>query len=512
MKNNKSLIALFLLFVGGIIGLTMAYFSDYVTVENKFKSQKYATSYVENFISPDNWKPGDKTDKTLQVQNIGNVDQAVKVTYDEKWLNAKGEELPLKQDNQDIAALIHWTNSNDWTQVDNTFYYNYKLAPNEETSTLLDYVTFNPLIRSNTNCNETVVDGVITKICNSNGTGYDGARYTLTLTVETVQYDMYRDAWNTNVSIAAQRPVAEQPKSISEYLIANATNSSTITSYNDVNADKSKMFTFDNNGTSELRYIGNDANNYVQFNCDNDGNCETWMIIGIFNVEDKNGVVEPRVKLVRFTEIEEGYEWDAKGEYGENDWTTSEINNYLNGDYYNGTLSKGLKNSAREMITEVKYHLGSVARDDSNHFGDAGQIYNYENGNALCGACGDDVTKLTWTGNVSLMFASDQYMVYAKGVNDVCYNNPHECTDDNAKTGWIYNTNFYATSPISTWLLTVQSDDETGVLLSANDGSLQDAYAFVTVGVRPVVYLSNNVKIVGGDGTSDNQYRLEKIQ
>ena len=45
------------------------------------------------------------------------------------------------------AAIINWANTSDWTTVTENGveykYYNYKLAPGEVTSTLLDSVTFN---------------------------------------------------------------------------------------------------------------------------------------------------------------------------------------------------------------------------------------------------------------------------------------------------------------------------------------------------------------------------------
>ena len=59
------------------------------------------------------------------------------------------------------------------------YYYNYKLAPEETTSKLLDKVTFNPLINATASCSDTVVDGVLRRTCNSSGAGYDGATYKL---------------------------------------------------------------------------------------------------------------------------------------------------------------------------------------------------------------------------------------------------------------------------------------------------------------------------------------------
>ena len=74
---------------------------------------------------------------------------------EESWISKNGTTLPLKQ-GDNVAADIHWINEDDWTKVTIDgedyyyYYYNYKLAPGETTSKLLDKVTFNPLINATT--------------------------------------------------------------------------------------------------------------------------------------------------------------------------------------------------------------------------------------------------------------------------------------------------------------------------------------------------------------------------
>ncbi|MBQ9318216.1 MAG: hypothetical protein IJR82_01100, partial [Bacilli bacterium] len=77
-KRNKFLIALLLVLCVGLVGVTIAYFSSTTTFENEFQTSEYGTTYIEKFTSPDNWLPGDETEKTLQVTNSGNVDEAVR--------------------------------------------------------------------------------------------------------------------------------------------------------------------------------------------------------------------------------------------------------------------------------------------------------------------------------------------------------------------------------------------------------------------------------------------------
>ncbi|MBQ9318519.1 MAG: hypothetical protein IJR82_02685, partial [Bacilli bacterium] len=138
MKQNRNLIILLLVSIIGVVGVTIAYFSSTTTFDNVFQTSEYGTTYIEKFVSPDNWLPGDETEKTLQVTNSGNVDEAVRVIVEESWVSKKGTTLPLTQ-GDNVAALINFINNDDWTKVEVDgenyyyYYYNYKLAPGETT-------------------------------------------------------------------------------------------------------------------------------------------------------------------------------------------------------------------------------------------------------------------------------------------------------------------------------------------------------------------------------------------
>ena len=85
MKNKKTIIILLLVLTMGIVGLTVAYFSNSTVLENLFGTKEYGTTVVEEFISPDNWLPGTTTDKNITVTNTGSVDEAVRISYTEEW-------------------------------------------------------------------------------------------------------------------------------------------------------------------------------------------------------------------------------------------------------------------------------------------------------------------------------------------------------------------------------------------------------------------------------------------
>ena len=528
MKNKKSIVVLLFVAVVSLVGLTVAYFSNSTILNNQFQATEYGADVIEKFESPDGWLPGDETPKELSVENTGNVYEAVRVKVEEQWVSDNGTTLPLKQGNN-VAAQINYINSSDWTRVDVDgedyyyYYYNYKLAPGETTSKLLDKVTFNPLIDASTTCTESVANGVITKNCKSNGTGYDKATYTITFTIETVQYNKYQEAWNTGNEITI---LPEKPKPASEYLAENATNEANA-EYNATT--KGKMFTFTHgtgeNAVNETRYIGNEPNNYVYFNCDEPqegveynyaSSCEVWRILGVFDVDDGTGNVEQRMKLVRGEIIKKDYWNTASNGNGYNDWTADNatLKLFLNGDYYNRTgeaATYGLKASARSMIGNAVYYLGSVSYNSG--FGTTEKIYGEERGTTVCGACNSDTTKLTWTGSVGLMYPSDEYMVYGNGVNTTCYDNPSGCSGTNAQTGWVYNSNKLNGSIVTTWFLSPYAGFSYYALAADSGGGLYgDSVLSNSFGARTVVYLKSNIKIADGTGEVGSPYVLEAIQ
>ena len=521
----------------GIVGLTIAYFSNTSSITNIFSTNPYGTTVTEEFVSPSNWTPGTSTDKTLTVTNSGNVDEAVRVSFVETWTSANSNvegDLPLSQNNN-AAAFINWTNTDDWTTVtenNKTYkYYNYKLSPNEETSELLDKVTFNPLITNSSTCEEAESNGVKTITCNSSGNGYDGATYKLVFTIETVQYNKYIEAWGTNVVIAEEKP-QPAPTGV-EYLATEATNPANA-EYNE--STKGKMFQFThtlNEGTenetivNESRYIGDAPNNYVYFNCDEPvenqeynyaTSCEVWRILGVFDVErtdpdySTKTITETRMKLVRGRLLDTTMAWDtrnseqyANGNYGKNDWNGSVINTYLNEDYYNE-----LTDSAKSQIEDAIYFLGGLDSDSTSYFGNVDEIFVKERGTTVY----NNMRPTVWKGKIGLMYPSDMYMTYGNGVSEVCYNNPNQCNGNNAQSGWLYMSNNYQgnTGQFYVWFLTPASYNSYDAMYSYNMGNLRASrfsYSNFNYGVRPVIYLKSSIKIKSGTGEEGNPYVLE---
>ncbi|MBQ9319027.1 MAG: hypothetical protein IJR82_05290, partial [Bacilli bacterium] len=450
------------------------------------------------------------------------------------WIHADGTKSNHTTENElstDIrAAIINFTNNSDWTKVGDYYYYNYRLAPGQTTDSIIESVTFNALTKLGDTCITSSENGIKTITCNSSGEDYDHATYKLTVNIETVQYNKYQEAWNTNFAIASEKPVSGV-----DTLLTNAVNTSG-TEYNELT--KSKMFVMTHPRTdqtpaqTEYRYIGDNPNNYIYFNCDslsnqNSNTCEIWRIIGVFDVDDGTGNYEQRIKLVRGSALPDTKQWDTRtsemypnDNWGKNEWEGSIMETYLNdeGEYYTRTgtaANYGLKATAKSLIGSAKYYLGGTHYDNENAYGSADAMYLWERGSEVYNQ--NNATRNTsWVGEVSLMYPSDQYLVYANGVDAVCYGNPKACyiadTSSNGtpNAGWIYNSNnLEGQNGISdNWFVSPYSSNSNSVFNASSVGSFSDNRGIYFNGARPVVYLKSNIKIIEGTGERTNPYKL----
>ena len=180
------------------------------------------------------------------------------------------------------------------------------------------------------------------------------------------------------------------------------------------------------------------------------------------------------------------------------------------------------------MIGDATFYLGAVSgtKLESStyfYFDSTEKIYGEERGTTLCGACNNDITKLTWTGKIGLMYPSDVYMTYANGVNDICYNDPSMCgmNNNNQRSSWLHYTcrfpndgsesTIYLMSPYAGRSDWVTARLDWGFLyVSSLKGHYLSSTYYTTNGVRPVVYLSADVQIFDGDGSRGNPYKLKK--
>lgn len=217
MKNKKPIIALGALAVVGLVAGTIAYFTSEATFDNVFTTATYKTKSEEVFESPSNWAPGQTVPKTLETENQGTIPVAVRVKTSESWKDEDNQTIPaatiaaieqaLPNDPKKIA-IINLANTSDWEYDSNTGAYYYKKALKaadttgatpvyDKTNSFMSGVTLNADLPVTNKCTSTdSEDGAThTKTCTSQITGIGKATYTLTLTVETVQYDQYKPVW-----------------------------------------------------------------------------------------------------------------------------------------------------------------------------------------------------------------------------------------------------------------------------------------------------------------------------
>lgn len=233
-----------------------------------------------------------------------------------------------------------------------------------------------------------------------------------------------------------------------------------------------------------IRYIGKDAKNYVTFNH------ESWRIIGVFH---------GKVKLMK-TDVIENRVWDQKGKNGINQWSTSKLVTYLNGNYYDHIEEK-----SRNMIENATYYLGGAS------FVDATQKNIYEKERATktvnCVVGEREETEkdcpraTTWYGKIALPYVSDY--VYAGGKKcNVAFNQLH--------LGDCIQNNWMAQLKKDQWFLTPSLQGTSYVWGMRATGLLSDQYQVdQKYGVRPALYLKSTVQVVSGKGTKTSPYRLK---
>ena len=253
----------------------------------------------------------------------------------------------------------------------------------------------------------------------------------------------------------------------------------------------------DSKFATEYRYRGGDSvvKNYVTFNN------EVWRIIGVIPTEDTNGNVENRIKIIRDTSIG-NMKWNTIEDTttnSKNNWVTGTLNTYLNNDYYN-TLTTDSKN----MIGTAKYYLGGY--NYSNMTTDV--MWQYERKNEANRTdyyygtnpiMQNDANK-----KIAIMYASDYGYAASKNCtsNLRSYYSSTSCITAN---NWLDKAQYE-------WLLTHISGDSYSAFDVNSDGYVDDDggvdVSFSELAVRPVLYLSSNVKISGGEGTSQKPYML----
>ena len=302
--------------------------------------------------------------------------------------------------------------------------------------------------------------------------------------------------------------------------------------------------TLDNN----LRYIGNNPNNYVLFNN------ELWRIVGAFNnIKNSSGEKNSLLKIQRAQSLGD-YSWDSSSSSinegtGINQWGPSlgyegaDLMRELNLDYLGTTMvgldgkwysstnndkekdmaASSLSKLAQSMIETVEWKLGSPNNDNGSYNTtyqttmNASLSYTRERSSTngkVCSSdskCNDTVTRTsTWIGKVALLYPSDYLYATSGGEGadrSTCLNSSisqlnklNACEDNN----WLYSSNDYQ------WTISPAANlyNSYSVFLIYDTGIMGPATVYGRAAIRPALFLKSSIHIISGDGTQNNPYKL----
>ena len=221
----------------------------------------------------------------------------------------------------------------------------------------------------------------------------------------------------------------------------------------------------------ECRYFftGATPNNYITFNN------EPWRIISV--------ECDGTIKIMRNESIG-NMAWDTSNF---NNWERpASLNTYLNETYYNYLTSE-----VQSQIVSKDWSIGTIAAYGSSISDNLSNQINDEN-------------SIKWNGKVALITVSEYIRTNSNqsGCGTLKNTNNNWCRD----TTWMTNNNYYW------WTLTSPKDVSTAVLTIHTDGRVYYGGTNSTEygeSVRPSVYLSSDIQITGGNGTSSDPYRIE---
>ena len=214
-------------------------------------------------------------------------------------------------------------------------------------------------------------------------------------------------------------------------------------------------------------YRGVNPNNYITFNNEEAG----WRIISI----EKNG----NVKIIKNSNI------------GKIAWDTSDNNNWARpatlNTYLNNTYSNSITATAQGQTIDTNWNIGYVLENNNDI---QVQIENEK--------------QTIWKGKIGLATLSEyiransnlrqcgNFSLYKLNYDD-CYN-----------TNWLAKTNYYW------WTISSYKGNSYDIFGVVNYGQIGTYFAREDyAAVRPVVVLSSDIKITGGDGTQSNPYTIQ---
>ena len=266
--------------------------------------------------------------------------------------------------------------------------------------------------------------------------------------------------------------------------------------------------------------VSDDLKNYIYFNCDDYSNqsestCEVWRIIGVF---------DGKVKIMRNSLIgklawDQDKNQDSSLTTYNNDWSTSSLQEFLNGKYYDrgedttytyytgssGSSSVslnleniGIKNdTTRGLISDSLWYLKGWG--SSSIYSD--QMYDYERNS---GKVNITSWPTTMPGNIAIPYVSDYGYAADLGScsgKTLAQYNDTTCTSANwMKT--VYGNNYG-------WLMAPDSSNSSYAWYVGSSGGVRNyGYVYSASGVAPVLHLNSELGIKTGVGSQNTPYQI----
>ena len=203
-------------------------------------------------------------------------------------------------------------------------------------------------------------------------------------------------------------------------------------------------------------YKGANPNNYITFNN------ETWRILSVEN--------DGRIKIVR-NELLPARAFDSGDS---NVWETSDMKEYLNGEYLESITTN------QDKIVPSTWSIGGVTKDN----------------NDLAGQIADENGTQSQTASVGLITASE----YLRGNTNKEQCGSNMLNNDNYNTckitNWLVKRSFY-------WTISPNASSSYGIFLVSSFGDLRSSGAGGTIAVLPAITLSSDISLSGSGEAGD---------
>lgn len=215
-------------------------------------------------------------------------------------------------------------------------------------------------------------------------------------------------------------------------------------------------------------FKGANPNNYIFFDE------EIWRILSI--------KIDGTIKIIRNKTLADGMTWDSLRSL---DWNNASLNTYLNDTYIN-TLSD------KDKIATSSWDIGEITEDNNNL---ANQI--------------NDEKRKKWNGDIALITVSEYIRTNSNSSSCGTLRLNNDNYDTCKNTTWLY----LGTNILEPWWTITPSDYELNpyvFLINSYNGLISRTHPdYYDYQVLPTLYLKSDIKIINGNGSQSNPFRIE---